>query len=224
MVDLASGSPGIMTGVNSMLQVSGLLSSLISRRCSLRWLLVVNALGAAYGFAWYGDQLAGVPLWLWPLTADSPMSLLFSSLALASWLRGRRWPVMEGLAYLGLLKYGFWTMLVVGRHWSRGGFAWDIDLFLFASHAFMAVQAVLLGLTRGPGASAVAVALLWYLANDYADYLHPEGLTLLPVAELSLVRAISLASTPIFAILLLWVGGPRNRAGSSAPSRAGPAG
>jgi len=200
-----------------------LLCTTVRRRWALRRLLAVNVLGAAYGFVWYRDQLAGVPLWLWPLTADSPMSLLFSSVALASWLRGRRLPVIESLGYLGLLKYGCWTMLVVARHWAREGVALDIDLFLFLSHGFMAVQAVLLAMTRAPAPSSVAIALLWYLGNDYVDYLHPDTPTLPPVSELGLIRPISLASTLVFAIMLAGVargvGGCRGR---SAPSSARP--
>jgi len=213
-----------MSFVNTMLRVSGRFGSLVTQRWTLRGLLAVNVLGAAYGFGWYGDQLAGVPVWLWPLTADSPMSFLFASLTVASWISGRRWPVMEGLSYLGLLKYGFWTMLIVARHWSREGIALDIDLFLFISHAFMAAQGLLLGLTRGPGPSALAIALLWYLGNDYVDYLHPGRLTLLPVPDLDLVRSVSLASTPIFAVMLIWAGGLRGRAGRSASSSARNAG
>jgi uncharacterized membrane protein YpjA len=192
-----------MDSVNIMLRVSGLFCTLVRQRWALGWLLAVNVLGAAYGFVWYRDQLAGVPVWLWPLTADSPMSLLFSSVALASWLRGRRLPAMESLGYLGLLKYGFWTMLVVGRHWVREGIALDIDLFLFLSHGFMAAQAMLLATTRAPAPSSIAIALLWYLGNDYVDYLHPDTPTMPPVSEPGLLRPISLASTLVFAIMLV---------------------
>ena len=223
MVDFTSNIPDIMNSVNIMLRVSGLLGPLVTQRWALRWLLTVNVLGAAYGFAWYGNQLAGVPVWLWPLTADSPMSLLFSSLAVASWLRGRRTPVMEGLGCLGLLKYGFWTMLIVARYWAREGIALDIDLFLFVSHAFMAVQAVALALTWAPGPSAVATALLWYLGNDYVDYLHPDMPTLPPVSEPALARTVGLASTPVFAVMLVGAGGFRRHTGRSARSSARPA-
>lgn len=184
-----------------------LRGQLIADRRWLGLLLAVNLVGAGYGFDWYAGQLRATPVWLWPLTADSPMSLLFFALALTAWWLGRRWPVMEALGYLGLLKYGFWTMFVVGLHWAGGGaFQW-IDLFLFTSHGFMALQALLLVGALPLAVGAFGPALAWYLANDYFDYVHPGTPTMGFLAAPALIRSVSLTSTPLFALALVLLRG-----------------
>jgi len=184
---------------------------LVENRRLLGLLLGVNLVGAGYGFDWYAGQLRATPVGLWPLTADSPMSLLFFCLALGAWLLGRRRPVLETLGYLGLLKYGFWTMLVVGLHWAGGGDLQWIDLFLFVSHGFMALEALLLVGGLPLRAGAFGPALAWYLAGDYLDYLHPGTPTMGFLPELALTRAVSLISTPVFTLLLLAMRGREDR-------------
>ncbi|MDQ7793652.1 MAG: DUF1405 domain-containing protein [bacterium] len=170
-------------------------------------LLGVNLIGAGYGFDWYADQLRTTPFWLWPLTADSPVSLLFFSLALAMWLAGRRLAVLETLGYVGLVKYGFWTMFVVGLHWARGGDFLGIDLFLFLSHGLMALQALLLAGWLPLPAAAFGPALAWHLANDYFDYLHPGTPTMGLLIDAGVTQVVSLLSTPVATLVLLTLRG-----------------
>jgi uncharacterized membrane protein YpjA len=204
--------------VNVVLKIGRLRDRLVRQRAFLGLLLGVNLVGAAYGFAWYASQLRTTAVWLWPFTADSPMSLFFFALALVSWLWGRRWPVMEALGYLGLLKYGFWTMLVVGAWWLRGEpFLW-IDLFLFISHGLMALQALVLVGSLPVRAPALGAGFLWYLLNDYLDYLHPGTPTMELLPEGWLIRAISLASTPVFAMVLGVLGDRADRGRVKLPS------
>lgn len=178
------------------------------------WLLVLgNLAGSLYGFWWYAEQLAVTPVAVWPWTADSPLSTFFLTGVLLAWWRGRRVPLLEGLAWLGLLKYGFWTVFVLGLWWARGGTFWWVDAMLVATHAFMVLQGMVFARAHRLGPGALGFALAWYVLNDALDYaagFHPR---IPDPAVFGLVRAVSLASTPLFWLAVRRLAG-RSRLGA----------
>lgn len=143
----------------------------------LTWLLVVvNAIGSAWGFWWYHDQLAATPRWMWPVVPDSPTASTLFTVALILQLLGRRSTVLEAFAYLTMVKYGLWTVVVLGAYGNRTGL-WDPEaVMLIASHAGMAIEAAIYQRAYPAARRAVLAAWAWAAFNDLVDYgagLHP---------------------------------------------------
>ncbi len=146
---------------------------------------VVNLLGTAFGFWFYGFhpfseptvvwQFAGEPPLAWPFVPDSPVATGFIGVALALWWLGRPSEYWNALAFFGCLKLGLWTPYVLAVF--ADGFlattARPMYAFLFVSHLGMAAEAFLLHrISRFP-VRAVALAVAWYLLNDVVDYFVP---------------------------------------------------
>lgn len=144
-----------------------------TRRFWVACLIVVNLLGSLWGFNWYYWQLKSTPLYLWPVVPDSPGStLLFSFFLIGLWF-GRRWPWFEGIVSLAMMKYGFWTVLVMGHYWLTARTATWESVYLSASHLGMAVEAMLFLLVYRPAWPWGLLGAAWLYFNDWMDYFSP---------------------------------------------------
>lgn len=146
-----------------------------------RWavwvLVVVNLAGAVYGFNWYREQLLQSPKGLWPVIPDSPLAALYFGLFLLVIRFGRRWRLLEALAFLAMIKYGLWTVLVFAQYWWAHGVTSFEEVHLSLSHFSMAVEAAIFLRYYYPGTLAGIAAWLWFVLNDYMDYFrgtHPR--------------------------------------------------
>ena len=180
--------------------------SIPEQRPLLCFLVVANFLGSLYGFYWYKDQLATTPVKMWIFVPDSPLSSFYLTIVIILLLAGRGRTPLDSLAYLGLLKYGFWTCFVIGLFWVTGGaFTW-VDLMLFLSHLIMAVQSLLFFRRYPASRASLVFGMAWYLLNDWLDYFkgyHPYYPETSP--EFGFVRTVSLASTwVVYAIFWGW--------------------
>ena len=165
------------------------------------------------GFNWYREQLASTPIRYWPVVPDSPLSCLLFSFVLILIYARRRFRLLEGIAYISMIKYGFWTMSVFAQAWIARRAAYPEEMFLFASHFAMALEAIIYSRYYSPGRPAIVGCGLWSVFIDYMDYFrgfHPT----LPMMEFhQSVRAVSLASTYIVVLgLLFWA---RDQAGET---------
>lgn len=155
---------------------------LLDRR--LFWLLFIcNALGTAYGYVWYGDQLRWTlehhPLWRIVFVPDSPTaSLFFTVWLLLILLKPSRESgayrifriAVEALAVLTLVKYGVWAVVMNTAQGLQGdALDWQ-NWMLVASHAAMAVEGLLYARFMRFGRLAALLALAWMLLNDTMDY------------------------------------------------------
>lgn len=75
--------------------------------------LVINAVGIAYGFYYYVPQFAVTPWWLWPLVPDSPFAVLLMSIALVLMLAGRGSRLVNLVGSVAMVKVGLWTAFVL---------------------------------------------------------------------------------------------------------------
>lgn len=159
--------------------------SYLSDGPSLVMLLVVNAAAFLVGVQFYVETLPDVPLFIWPLYADSPMAIALATLSLATLLATLNRPLSETptnrplaylhtLAFVWLVKYGLWTALALNRR---------VDLyigfdaaalydywFIIATHLLFVVLAFAIlhygRTTRG----ALVFSLGVLLVNDVVDY------------------------------------------------------
>lgn len=216
-------SPSRQNPIRWRSRLSGWKSWLLGMPGDRRWiaaLIAINLSGSLYGFNWYREQLRSTPLLYWPVVPDSPLSTLLFSLFLVAVYFGRRYPYLEALSGLAMIKYGLWTPVVIGQHWWVHRMADFEDVHLFLSHLAMAMEAMLFlhfyrpGLCRpGPTRNLKGLvwglpAVGWLLFNDYMDYFrgfHPA----LPAPELvETVKVVSMAITGLSASLyvaFLWI-------------------
>ncbi|ADE02561.1 DUF1405 domain-containing protein [Haloferax volcanii] len=142
---------------------------------NIAWLVVViNLVGTAFGFWYYGYQFGIEPTAMWPLVPDSPVATLFIALSLALWKLGRSNEYVNALAFFGCLKLGLWTPYVLLAF--KGDFSylhWAMYNFLFWSHLAMVVEAFLIQRYAEFPTPAVLVAVGWYALNDLLDYFVP---------------------------------------------------
>lgn len=146
------------------------LRTFLYHRQTLWLLFIVNALGTLYGYYWYIPQLERTEWYFLPFVPDSPTASLFFTLALLGWLLHKEWKWVEALAFITLIKYGIWAVvmnfLTLAQGYSLGFVGW----MLIISHGLMAVQALLYWRAYHFTWLHFIVAAVWTLHNDVIDY------------------------------------------------------
>ncbi|MGI2327053.1 DUF1405 domain-containing protein [Planococcus sp. YIM B11945] len=153
-----------------MLSFMRSLSMWLMYRPFLILLFIVNLLGTIYGYIWYGWQLEITEPKFLIFVPDSPTASLFFTVVLGLWIFGKRSSLFEALAFITLIKYGLWAvvmnLLTLWQVGSIGALGW----MLVISHFAMAMQAVLYIEHYRFGWWAVAITSVWTLHNDVIDY------------------------------------------------------
>lgn len=146
------------------------LSAWLMYRPFLLLLFIVNLLGTIYGYIWYGWQLKITEPKFLIFVPDSPTASLFFTVVLGLWLIGKRSSLFEALAFITLIKYGLWAVVMnLLTLWQAGEIGW-MGWMLVGSHFAMALQAVLYIDHYRFGWWAVALTAVWTLHNDVIDY------------------------------------------------------
>lgn len=192
---------------------------------------LVNLVGIAYGFYYYGRQFAVTPAWLWWLVPDSPLAVLWAQLALmAFWLLRRKPGVLDALAFVGNVQVGLWTCFVLlayedGFHtldFLQGEGPVHLNTVLWVGHFGMAVLALVFveglraraAVERRAVALAVLLAAGYYLLQDAVDYFGPDfvgrGCGMRPYtvpcdAREPVLAAVTFALTLLAAGALAWL-------------------
>lgn len=141
-------------------------------------IVLVNVLGAAFGFYYYTPQFGETVPLLWIFVADSPLATLSIALSLMLHLRGKPSGLIDAFAFISNLKYGLWTVFVLAFYFDS---FWAINsapiyLFLFSSHLLMAIQSFLVLEYTDFSFEWLTVSAVWFLLNDSLDYfidIHP---------------------------------------------------
>lgn len=151
-----------------------LFKHVLFSRSFLVLLLIVNVLGTIYGYYWYKSQLAITEPQFYLFVPDSPTASLFFSIALFGWIIGKHFKLIESLALVTLVKYGFWAVvmnfLTLFQTGSIGAAGW----MLVVSHFMMAVQALIYIPMYRFKLWHVFAAAIWTLHNDVIDYVYGQ--------------------------------------------------
>ncbi|TCI27355.1 MULTISPECIES: DUF1405 domain-containing protein [Exiguobacterium] len=152
-----------------------LLLPFLKHKAVLTFLFIVNLLGTIYGYVWYEPQLRDTPLIYWPFVPDSPTASLFFTIVLALWLLKKSSPLIETLAFITLVKYGVWAVVMNVLFLMKLGDDADTFIVLMAvmlmlSHGAMAVQAFLYAPFMRWTVSSFVLTLIWVIHNDVVDY------------------------------------------------------
>src|SRR3989344_5255164 len=135
-------------------------------------LLCINIIGIAYGFYYYQQDFSEFPFYLWLFISDSPIAVLFFALFLSLSIVGKRNGFVEALAFIGMVKVGFWTafiILVYNWYFLQPAYLyWYGSLFFL--HLGMCLEGFAMkGRLKITGAHAL-VASAFYVINDILDY------------------------------------------------------
>ncbi|MFC5588242.1 DUF1405 domain-containing protein [Sporosarcina soli] len=143
---------------------------ILSHKSFLWILLFINVLGTVYGYDWYMWQLEITEPKFWIFVPDSPTASLFFSLAIIGWLINRNFKLIEALAFITLIKYGLWAVVMnLLTLLETGSIGW-VGWMLVGSHFAMAVQAILYSPLYRFRLIHILIAAVWTLHNDVIDY------------------------------------------------------
>ncbi|WP_100408360.1 DUF1405 domain-containing protein [Bacillus solitudinis] len=147
-------------------------------------MLLINIPGTIYGYIWYKSQLLDTPSVFLVFVPDSPTASLFFVFVLLAFYYGKSWPLMEALAAVTLIKYGIWAVVMnLASGWTGVTLQWQ-HYMLIASHAGMAIQAVIYAPYFKIRPIHLVLVSLWTVHNDIIDYvymMHPSlSRTLMP--------------------------------------------
>ncbi|MFC4404364.1 DUF1405 domain-containing protein [Gracilibacillus xinjiangensis] len=131
---------------------------------------LINLIGTIYGYYWYLPQLKDTPLIFIAFVPDSPTASLFFTIFLYFHMRGRNIPIVEALAFVSLLKYGIWAVVMNILTLSvNGSLGWE-GYMLMASHGAMALQALLYSPLYKIKLKHLTIAAIFTLHNEIIDY------------------------------------------------------
>ncbi|MGZ4880215.1 MAG: DUF1405 domain-containing protein [Halobacteriota archaeon] len=179
------------------------LRSLVENTPLVVAIIVINIAGSVVGLFYYWDQLVSASPFAWVFIPDCPLYTMLVAVVLAVYASTKRSSdLINFITAVGLAKYGTWTVFIV-LGFSAFYFSIDSSLYtlLVLMHIAMAAEFILpLLLVRQLKFRVPAVALVWFLANDFADYFlgtHPP----VPTSEISQIAAFTFLLTPLFIIL-----------------------
>ncbi len=142
---------------------------------------LTNVGGVAYGVYYYWDQLGATAWYLLPFVPDSPTGPFLMTVVFALWwLRGRtRNSTLELVAFVSLVKYGIWTVVVFWIY--RDAFfapeRAELTNTLLVLHLAEAAEAgILIKGMRLPRPFWALIAAGWLALGDFSDYVlgtHP---------------------------------------------------
>jgi uncharacterized membrane protein YpjA len=143
---------------------------LLKQRWVLWTLLIINIFGTIYGYYWYRYQLEDTPSHFLIFVPDSPTASLFFVFVLIAFLKGKNSPLVEALAIVTLVKYGFWAVGMNLAGWYVKGYITPESVMLIFSHFAMAVQAMLYAPYYRMKVWHLVLAAIWTFHNDVIDY------------------------------------------------------
>ncbi|HCV53370.1 MAG TPA: DUF1405 domain-containing protein [Exiguobacterium sp.] len=145
------------------------------RHKAVLWIVgLINLAGTLYGYYWYEPQLATSKWYFYPFIPDSPTASLFFTIIVFLWIFGRRSRLFEALAFVTLIKYGVWAVvmnaLMLNELGTSNAYLTTMALMLMVSHGAMAFQALLFSPLMTFRIKELVLVAIWVVHNDVVDY------------------------------------------------------
>ncbi|WP_290774986.1 MULTISPECIES: DUF1405 domain-containing protein [unclassified Exiguobacterium] len=145
------------------------------RHKAVLWIVgLINLAGTLYGYYWYEPQLATSKWYFYPFIPDSPTASLFFTIIVFLWIFGRRSRLFEVLAFVTLIKYGVWAVvmnaLMLNELGTSNAYLTTMALMLMVSHGAMAFQALLFSPLMTFRVKELVLVAIWVVHNDVVDY------------------------------------------------------
>ena len=166
-------------------------------------IIIINVAGTLIGFYYYWDQLVSSSPVYWIFIPDCPLYTMLAAAILAVYVSTRRSSdLVNFITAIGLAKYGTWTVFVI---LAFAGFYFSIDSSFYSLlvllHVAMAVEFILpVMLIRQLRPRFIDVALIWFFANDYADYFLGTNPPI-PPGDITQIAIFTFLLTPVFIIV-----------------------
>ena len=166
----------------------------------------INLLSFALGIVWYWEQLARTRVLFWPVVPDCPLAALFVAVALLLRLRGRPSAAMDALAWASAIKYGIWTIAVLGHARLAGVPGGALGTLLIWSHVGLLGEGIIYALLHPPRRwTILMVPAAWFVINDVFDYAvgtHPN----LPFAgQFGFALGTAVLTTIVAMVAMIWI-------------------
>ncbi|MEW8974869.1 MAG: DUF1405 domain-containing protein [Exiguobacterium sp.] len=145
------------------------------RHKAVLWIVgLINLAGTLYGYYWYEPQLATSKWYFYPFIPDSPTASLFFTIIVFLWIFGRCSRLFEALAFVTLIKYGVWAVvmnaLMLNELGTSNAYLTTMALMLMVSHGAMAFQALLFSPLMTFRIKELVLVAIWVVHNDVVDY------------------------------------------------------
>ncbi len=182
----------------------GSVKGLFSHPRVMTAIAAINAISFVLGILWYYGQLAATPVIFWPVVPDCPLAAAFVAIALILRLRGRPSGFWDALAWASAIKYGIWTIGVIGHAYLVVGSLGPLNALLFWSHVGLLAEGLIYASIFRPRPLHLALPATWFVVNDVSDYVlgtHPS----LPLAgQWPLALALAIVTT-ILSLCVVYV-------------------
>lgn len=133
-------------------------------------IMTVNIFGVLYGFFWYQNQLATRPIHFWLFIPDCPGAVLLFLVWIVLIRLKKPARTFRVLAITALIKYGIWTVGVIGLNWIENGIQYWENVMLFISHWGMLLLGIVFAAKMKISRQALLVTSFWLILNDFIDY------------------------------------------------------
>ncbi|MCU7556750.1 DUF1405 domain-containing protein [Macrococcus capreoli] len=146
----------------------------IQNKAFLIFIILCNLLGTIYGYYWYMGQLKETEWYFTPFVPDSPTATLFLVIALIAIVLNKHFKIVECLAFITLIKYGVWAVVMNIFTFLELGEITGIGVMLCISHAIMAIQALLFFPLFKIEIKHLLMTAVWVFHNDVIDYVYMQ--------------------------------------------------
>ncbi|TDM23460.1 DUF1405 domain-containing protein [Macrococcoides canis] len=146
----------------------------IQNKKFLIFIILCNIVGTIYGYYWYLGQLHQTKWYFMPFVPDSPTASLFLVIALTAIVWNRHLPLIEVLAFVTLIKYGVWAVVMNILVFITLDEVTAMGMMLIISHAIMAIQASLFVPLFRVSLLSIVIAAIWVFHNDVIDYVYMQ--------------------------------------------------
>ncbi|RXK19269.1 DUF1405 domain-containing protein [Macrococcus sp. DPC7161] len=137
-------------------------------------IIIANILGTIYGYYWYMPQLENTKWFFIPFVPDSPTATLFLVIALILTLFKKHNGYFEALAFVTLIKYGIWAVIMNIFTFVVLHEVTFIGMMLICSHSIMAIQAFFFYPLFKIKVRHIVITAIWVFHNDVIDYVYMQ--------------------------------------------------
>ncbi|MCE7783539.1 DUF1405 domain-containing protein [Staphylococcus xylosus] len=152
------------------MNIKSLWELMLYHKGILYFLLLCNLLGTIYGYIWYGEQLSITETQFKIFVPDSPTASLFLCFVLVTFILGKNIPVFEALAFVSLIKYGVWAVIMNIIMFIQYDTVTITGCMLILSHGIMAIEAFIFYPRFKISMISFVIAMIWVFHNDIIDY------------------------------------------------------
>jgi uncharacterized membrane protein YpjA len=158
-------------------------------------LALINFLIGIYSISYYFSQLGKTNLSLWFFVIDCPLYSIIFGIVLLLKIKEKDLPLLFFISIVGSIKYGLWTIFVL----FQANMLFSYPLLLLG-HILLILEVIVLYKKHVFKVKHLLIGVIWFLINDFFDYVlltHPFF-----TGNFELVAFFAILSTILIPILV----------------------